>query len=46
MAREPEFRILKNTEDGCYWHLEAVNSRVVAWSGQACVIKQACVHEV
>lgn len=46
MAREPEFKILKNTEGGYYWHLEAASSRVVAWSGQAYVIKQACVDDV
>lgn len=34
MAREPEFKILKNTE-GEYWHLEDASSRVVARSGQA-----------
>ena len=46
MARELEFKILKNTEGGYYWHLEAADSRVVAWSGQAYAIKQACVSEV
>ena len=44
MARELEFKILKNTEGGYYWHLEAADSRVVAWSGQAYAIKQACVN--
>jgi uncharacterized protein YegP (UPF0339 family) len=46
MAREPEFKILKNTEGEYYWHLEAADSRVVAWSGQAYVIKQACVNDL
>ena len=31
MAREPEFKILKNTEGEYHWHLEAASSRVVAW---------------
>jgi uncharacterized protein YegP (UPF0339 family) len=39
MAREPEFKILKNTEGEYYWRLEAAGSRVVAWPGQAYVIK-------
>jgi uncharacterized protein YegP (UPF0339 family) len=46
MAREPEFKILKNTEGGYYWHLEAAGSRVVAWSGQAYGVKQACVNDL
>jgi uncharacterized protein YegP (UPF0339 family) len=51
MAREPEFKILKNAEgeyyEGeCYWHLEAAGGRVAAWSGQAYVVKQACVNDV
>jgi len=44
MAREPEFKILKNTEGEYYWRLGAADSRVVAWSGQAYAIKQACVN--
>jgi uncharacterized protein YegP (UPF0339 family) len=43
---EPEFKILKNTEGGYYWHLEAASSRVAAWPGQAYVIKQACVNDL
>ena len=46
MAREPEFKILKNTEGEYFWHLEAASSRVVAWSGRAYVIKQACVDDL
>jgi uncharacterized protein YegP (UPF0339 family) len=46
MAREPEFKILKNTDGEYYWHLEAAGSRVAARSGQAYTIKQACVNEV
>jgi uncharacterized protein YegP (UPF0339 family) len=46
MAREPEFKILKNTDGEYYWRLEAAGSRVAAWSGQAYVIKQACVNDV
>jgi uncharacterized protein YegP (UPF0339 family) len=45
-AREPEFKILKNTEGEYYWRLEAAGSRVAAWSGQAYAFKQACVNEV
>ena len=46
MAREPEFKILKNAEGGYYWHLEDASSRVVARSGQAYVIKQSCVSDL
>jgi uncharacterized protein YegP (UPF0339 family) len=46
MAREPEFKILKNTDGEYYWRLEAADSRVVARSGQAYTLKQACVNEV
>jgi uncharacterized protein YegP (UPF0339 family) len=46
MAREPEFKILKNTDGEYYWHLQAADSRVAAWSGQAYATKQACVNEV
>jgi uncharacterized protein YegP (UPF0339 family) len=46
MAREPEFKILKDTEGEYYWHLEAAGSLLVAWSGQAYLIKQACVDDV
>jgi uncharacterized protein YegP (UPF0339 family) len=46
MAREPEFKILKNTDGEYYWHLEAAGGRVVAWSGQAYAIKQACVNDL
>jgi uncharacterized protein YegP (UPF0339 family) len=35
MAREPEFKILKNTDGEYYWHLEEGDSRVVARSGRA-----------
>jgi uncharacterized protein YegP (UPF0339 family) len=44
MAREPEFKILKNTDGEYYWRLEAAGSRVAARSGQAYAIKQACVN--
>jgi uncharacterized protein YegP (UPF0339 family) len=46
MAREPEFKILKNTDGEYYWHLEAADGRVVAWSGQAYALKQACVNDL
>jgi uncharacterized protein YegP (UPF0339 family) len=46
MAREPEFKILKNTDGEYYWHLEAAGSRVAAWSGQAYTLKQACVNDL
>jgi uncharacterized protein YegP (UPF0339 family) len=46
MAREPEFKILKNTEGGDYWHLEAAGNRVAAWPGQAYGVKQACVNDL
>ena len=46
MAREPEFKILKNTDGEYYWCLEAADSRGVARSGQAYIIKQACVNDV
>jgi uncharacterized protein YegP (UPF0339 family) len=46
MAREPEFKILKNTEGEYYWHLEAADGRVVAWPGHAYAIKQACVNDL
>ena len=39
MAREPEFKILKNAEGEYYWYLEVAGSRVVAWSGRAYTIK-------
>ena len=46
MAREPEFKILKNTDGEYYWRLEAADRRVAAWSGQAYGIKQACVNDL
>jgi uncharacterized protein YegP (UPF0339 family) len=46
MAREPEFKILKNTDGEYYWHLEAAGSRVAARSGHAYAIKQACVNDL
>ncbi len=46
MAREPEFKILKNAEGEHYWYLEAADSRVAAWSGRAYTIKQSCVNDV
>jgi uncharacterized protein YegP (UPF0339 family) len=46
MAREPEFKILKNTDGEYYWHLEAAGSRVAARPGQAYTIKQACVNDL
>jgi uncharacterized protein YegP (UPF0339 family) len=46
MAREPEFKILKNAEGEYYWYLEAAGSRVAAWPGRACTIKRSCVHDV
>src|SRR6266566_2661723 len=45
MAREPEFKILKNTDGEYYWRLEAAGGRVAAWPGQAYAIKQACVND-
>src|SRR5262249_60855343 len=46
MAREPEFKILKNTEGEYFWHLEAASSRVVAWSGRGYVVQEACLDDV
>jgi uncharacterized protein YegP (UPF0339 family) len=46
MAREPEFKILKDTSGEYCWRLEAAGGRVAAWSGQAYAIKQVCVNEV
>jgi len=46
MAREPEFKILKNTDGRYYWHLEAANYQLVAWSGQNYASKQSCADEL
>lgn len=46
MAREPEFKILKNADGRYYWHLEAASNRIVAWSGQSFASKQSCAQEL
>lgn len=46
MAREPEFKILKNAEGEYYRYLQAAGSRVAAWSGRAYTSRQSCVHDV
>jgi uncharacterized protein YegP (UPF0339 family) len=46
MAREPEFKILKNADGRYYWHLEAANYQLVAWSGQNYASKQSCADEL
>ena len=44
MDREAEFKILKNENGEYYWHLQAANNRIVAWSGQTYTSKQWCLQ--
>jgi len=46
VAREPEFKVLKNTDGRYYWHLEAASDLLVAWAAQTHASKQSCVDEL
>lgn len=46
MAQQAQFKVLKNQDGRYYWHLEAANYQLVAWSGQNYASKQSCADEV
>jgi len=46
VASQAEFKVRKDKDGKYSWHLQAVNNRIVCWSGQGYLSKQACMNEL
>jgi uncharacterized protein YegP (UPF0339 family) len=46
VASQAEFKVRKDKDGKYSWHLQAANNRIVCWSGQGYLSKQACVNEL
>lgn len=46
VTSQAEFKIRKDKDGKYSWHLQAANNRIVCWSGQGYLSKQACVNEL